>query len=54
LKEKTTTSYLLVNFKETEKEIFSLYKKLLDEGKKVELYPEPAKLKKQFQYADKK
>jgi len=53
-KEQTTTEYLLINFKETKEEILKLYYKLLQEWKKVELYPESVKLAKQFKYADKK
>jgi len=52
--EQTSSEYLLINFKETEKEILKLYKKLLKEWKKVEFYPESVKLAKQFKYADKK
>ncbi len=46
---------LLVNFGgEDETYAWKTLKKLRDKGISAELYPEPVKLKKQFQYADKK
>jgi histidyl-tRNA synthetase len=50
-----TTKVLLTNFDE-EAEVYSLpiLKKLRDEGINAEIYPEAAKLKKQFEYADRK
>jgi len=52
--QKTTTEYLLINFEETFDKILELYKKLISQWKKVEIYPTPEKIKKQFKYADKK
>ena len=52
--EQTSSEYLLINFQETQTEILKLYKKLLQDWKKVEFYPESVKLAKQFKYADKK
>jgi len=52
--QKTTTEYLIINFQETFDKILDLYKKLISEWKKVEIYPAPEKMKKQFKYADKK
>ncbi len=49
---KTTSEYLIINFEETVDESLKLYQKLAEEWKKIEFYPESAKLKKQFKYAD--
>lgn len=51
---KTTSEYLVVNFEDTLEESLKLFNKLLESWKKVEFYPEPDKLKKQFRYADNK
>ena len=50
----TTSEYLIINFEETQKESLWLYQKFASEDKKVEFYPEAAKLKKQFRYGDDK
>ena len=52
--QKTTTEYLILNFPETTAKCLELFNKLLQQNKKVEFYPQPDKLKKQFKYADKK
>lgn len=52
--QQTTTEYLFVNFEETIGEIILLANKFIAEWKNIEIYPESAKLKKQFGYADKK
>lgn len=49
-----STKVLLTNFEETERACLPLLKKLRDEGIAAELYPEAAKMKKQFDYANKK
>lgn len=49
-----TESYLFINFDDTKKDILSLYKDFLAAWKKCEIYPTPAKLWKQFEYADRK
>ncbi len=49
-----TESYLFINFDDTKKDIISLYKDFLAAWKKCEIYPIPAKLWKQFEYADRK
>ncbi len=51
---KTTSEYLILNFQETNKQCINLFLNFLNEWKKVELYPEYDKLKKQLKYADKK
>lgn len=51
---KTTSEYLVVNFEETLEESLQLFNTLSESGKKVEFFPEPDKLAKQFKYADKK
>ena len=48
----TTSEYLIINFEETQGESLELYQKLAAKWKSVEYYPEAAKLKKQFKYAD--
>ncbi len=51
----TTTQVLLVNFDaESEKHALGLLSQLRGAGLSAEIYPEAAKLKKQFAYADKK
>jgi histidyl-tRNA synthetase len=45
---------LILNFPETTAKCLELFNKLLQQNKKVEFYPQPDKLKKQFKYADKK
>jgi len=52
--QKTSSEYLLINFKETQKKVLKLYKKFIEQWKYIEYYPEPDKLWKQFKYADKK
>lgn len=52
--QKTSTEYLLINFKETQENILKLYVKLSKLGKYIEYYPTNDKLWKQFKYADKK
>lgn len=50
-----TTQIMLVNFGETtQMACLPILKILRDEGLNAELYPEPAKMKKQFDYANKK
>jgi len=47
--------YLIVNFGRQNEDVrWKLYKKLRDEGAKVEIYPFDEKLKKQLKYADKR
>lgn len=50
----STESYLFINFDDTKKDIIWLYQKFLAAWKKCEIYPTPAKLWKQFEYADRK
>jgi len=50
----TTSKYLFLHFKETFKQTAQLVNKFLSEWKYCEVYPNPDKLKKQFNYADKK
>lgn len=50
----TDDKYLFINFQETEEDIIKLYKSYISQDKISELYPTPAKLGKQFEYADKK
>jgi histidyl-tRNA synthetase len=45
---------MIINFEETFDEVLKLYKKFADDWKKIEVYPEPDKLGKQFKYADRK
>ncbi len=52
--QQTQTEYLLINFEDTQDNIFALAHQLASEWKTVEIYPEPVKLWKQFGYADKK
>ncbi len=47
-------SYMFINFEDTYSDIIRLYKKFLDDGYSCEIYPTPAKLWKQFEYADRK
>lgn len=50
-----TLDFLFINFGENETDFaLPIIKKLRDQGVNVELYPEEAKLKKQFKYADNK
>jgi histidyl-tRNA synthetase len=50
-----STKVLLVNFdKETQTACLPVLRKIRDAGISAELYPEPAKMKKQFDYANKK
>jgi len=51
---KTSSEYLLINFKETEKNILTLYKKLFNLWLNIEYYPYADKISKQLKYADKK
>ena len=51
---KTSSEYLLINFKETQKKILNLYKKFVKQWEYIEYYPISDKLWKQFKYADKK
>lgn len=46
--------YLIINFPETQHDLPMLQDKLIQSGCVVELYPAPHKLKKQFEYADRK
>ncbi|MFA7284218.1 MAG: HisS family protein [Candidatus Absconditabacterales bacterium] len=46
--------YLFVNFADTRDDIIALYNQFIFDGKTCELYPMPAKIGKQFEYADKK
>lgn len=48
------SSYLFMNFEETFDDILTIYTQFLQEGKRVEVYPTPAKFGKQLEYADKK
>ena len=51
----STVKYLFANYGETEAvEALKIIPKLREKGISAELYPEPAKLKKQFTYAEKK
>ncbi|MFZ5341348.1 MAG: hypothetical protein ACOZBL_02030 [Patescibacteria group bacterium] len=54
LDQKTITDYLFLNFDETFEEIAKLAGSFFAQGKSIEIYPCSDKLKKQFQYADKK
>jgi hypothetical protein len=47
-------SYMMMNFGDTIDSIQALYCDFLAQGKICHLYPMPAKLGKQFEYADKK
>lgn len=47
-------SYLVINFSDTRGASLKLLTTLIDNNQKVEYYPTPAKLGKQFEYADKK
>lgn len=47
-------SYLVINFDDTRDQSLSLLTTLIASGKRVEYYPTPVKLGKQFEYADKK
>ena len=47
-------TYLVINFAETQDQWLALQDKLIQAGKTVEFYPLPHKLKKQFEYADRK
>lgn len=47
-------SYLFVNFEDTYTDTVALYKNFLTAGSRCEMYPTPAKLWKQFEYADRK
>lgn len=49
-----SNKYLFVNFADTKDDIIRLYNIFLNEWKVCEMYPTPAKLWKQFEYADKK
>jgi len=49
-----TERYLFINTTETFNNILKLYNKYTKEGKKCEIFPNPAKLQKQFNYAEKK
>lgn len=53
-KQQTSSDFLMIFFTENKEEIFKLYSKLLQEWKKIELYPQDEKIWKQFKYADKK
>ena len=51
----STVKYLFANYGETEAvEALKIIQKIREKGISAELYPEPAKLKKQFTYAEKK
>ncbi len=50
----TTSKYLFLHFEETFNETAKLVNKFLSEWKSCEIYPSPDKLKKQFNYANKK
>ena len=50
----TEASYLFVNFADTKDDILRLYHDFLKTGKICEFYPMPAKIGKQFEYAEKK
>ena len=52
--QKSSSEYLLLHFSETFASSLSIAKELQKQGKIVEVYPWPDKLKKQFAYADKK
>ena len=55
ISEHSTTKILLTNFGKTEEEYcIQITKKLRENGIATELYPEASKMKKQFDYADKK
>jgi histidyl-tRNA synthetase len=47
-------TYLIINFDETRADLPILQDHLIQAGKIVELYPNTHKLKKQFEYADRK
>lgn len=50
----TIADYLFVNFEETFSKTLELAGKFVNEWKNIEVYPTSAKLKKQFEFADKK
>ena len=52
--QKTVSDYIFINFEETFDEILKLAGKFAKEGKNIEIYPNADKIKKQFQYANKK
>ena len=47
-------SYLIINFEDTREQSLQLLANIIKEWKNSEYYPTPAKLSKQFEYADKK
>lgn len=54
LEQKTITDYLFLNFFETFDSIVKVAGSFFAQGNSIEIYPSSDKLKKQFQYADKK
>ena len=50
---KTSVDYLVIHFPETFADALTIAKSLQRDGKIVDIYPSPDKLKKQFSYADK-
>ncbi len=50
----TLSEYMFVNFSETYEDILNLAWRYVSEWKNIDIYPSPSKLKKQFEYADKK